>query len=164
MLLSSPMLLFFVHFTSVLAFLCLFSLVPSVSLCSCSSGSLSVLSVFVHFSSVFFLYYLSVVLPFFMAFLCSSWFLWVCIQLGGSTTYGEGMLKFPFSGGRSQVSLSSLCLCSPPPYLCLFIFRLCFFCIICLWFSASLWLFSVRPGFSGFVFSWVDQQPTVRGC
>ena len=99
MLLSSPLLLFFVLFTSVLALLCLFSLslsfffislVPSVSLCYCSSLSLSVLSVFVHFSSVF-------------------------------------------------------------------------FCIICLWFSPSLWLFSVRPDFSGFVFGWLDQQTTMRG-
>jgi hypothetical protein len=31
--------------------------------------------------------------------------------LVGSTTYGKGKLKFPFAGGRSQVSLSSLCLC-----------------------------------------------------
>ncbi|KAJ6958609.1 hypothetical protein NC653_040305 [Populus alba x Populus x berolinensis] len=82
---------------SVLAFLCLFSLfflfllslVPSVSLCSCSSWSLSVLSVFVHFVCVFFA--LPVCgLPFFAAFLCSSWFLWVCIWLVGSSTYGEG--------------------------------------------------------------------------
>jgi len=66
------------------------SLVPPVSLCSCSSWSLSVLSVFVHFSSVF-------------------------------------------------------------------------FCIMCLWFSPPLWLLSVRPDFSGYVFGWLDQQPTVRG-
>ena len=120
MLLSSPLLLFFVHFTSVLAFLFLFSLslslslsfislVPSVSLCSCSSWSLSVFFVCV------FLYYLFVVLPFYVAFVCSSWFLWVCIWLVGSTTYGEGRLKFPFAGGRSKVSLSSLCLCFSSP-------------------------------------------------
>jgi hypothetical protein len=67
-----------------------------------------------------FLYYLFVVLPFFVAFLCSSWFLWVCIWLVGSTNYGEGKLKFPFAGGRSQVSLSSLSLCfSSPLPLCL---------------------------------------------
>ncbi|KAL9350943.1 hypothetical protein Peur_058198 [Populus x canadensis] len=66
------------------------SLVPPVSLCSCSSWSLSVLSMFVHFSSVF-------------------------------------------------------------------------FCIMCLWFSPPLWLLSVRPDFSGYVFGWLDQQPTVRG-
>jgi len=53
-----------------------------------------------------FLYYLFVVLPFFVAFVCSSWFLWVCIWLVGSTTYGEGKLKFPLAGGRSQVSMS----------------------------------------------------------
>ncbi|KAJ6857693.1 hypothetical protein NC651_039190 [Populus alba x Populus x berolinensis] len=39
----------------------------------------------------------------------------VCIWLVGSTTYGEGKLKFPFAGGRTQVSLSSLCLCFFPP-------------------------------------------------
>ena len=90
-----------------------FSLVPSVSLCSCSSWSLSVLSVFVHFVCVFFA--LPVCgLPFFAAFLCSSWFLWVCIWLVGSSTYGEGKLKFPLAGGRPQVSLSSLCLCFSP--------------------------------------------------
>jgi hypothetical protein len=38
-----------------------------------------------------------------------------------------------------------------------------FFCIIYLWFSLSMWLLSVRPGFSGFVFGWLNQQPTVRG-
>ena len=86
-----------------------FSLVPSVSLCSCSSWSLSVFFVNV------FLYYLFMVLPFFVAFVCSSWFLWVCIWLVGSTTYGEGRLKFPFAGGRSKVSLSSLCLCFSSP-------------------------------------------------
>jgi hypothetical protein len=126
MLLSSPLLLFFVHFTSVLAFLCLFSLsflfislVPSVSLCSCSSWSLSV------FFVCAFLYYLFVVLPFYMAFVCSSWFFWVRIWLVGSTTYSEGKLKFPFAEGRSQVSLSSLCLCSPPASssLCVVVFR-----------------------------------------
>ena len=93
MLLCSPLLLFFVHFIYVLAFLCLsslylfiyfISLVPSVSLCSCSSWSLSALSVLVHFSPVF-------------------------------------------------------------------------FCIICLWFSPSLWLLSVRPDFSGIVFvGWIN--------
>jgi hypothetical protein len=42
-------------------------------------------------------------------------------------------------------------------YLCLFLFRLCFCCIICLWFSPSLWLLSIRPGFSGFVFvGWIN--------
>ena len=90
-------------------FIFFISLVPSVSLCSCSSWSLSVLSV----SSFFvcdFLYYLFVVLPF------CGFCLFVLVSLGlyllvGSTTYGEGKLKFPFAGGRSQVSLSSLCLC-----------------------------------------------------
>jgi hypothetical protein len=76
------------HLCSCFSLLVLFfffvSLVPPVSLCSCSSWSLSVLSVLVHFSSVF-------------------------------------------------------------------------FCIICLWFSLSLWLLSVRPGFSGFVFvGWIN--------
>jgi hypothetical protein len=85
MLLSSPLLLFFVHFTSVLAFLCLsslylffISLVPSVSFCSCSSWSLSVLSVLVHFSSVIFCIICLWFSPS-VAFVCSSWFLWVCI-------------------------------------------------------------------------------------
>jgi len=87
-LFTSP--LFLLFSACFLSFFFFISLVPSVSLCYCSSLSLSVLSVFVHFSSVF-------------------------------------------------------------------------FCIICLWFSPSLWLFSVRPGFSGFVFGWLDQQTTVRG-
>ena len=118
MLLSSPLLVFFVHFTSVLAFLCLFSLFSfffrfllfplSLSVLVPLGLSLYYLCLFI--SSVFFLYYPFVVLPFFVAFLCSSWFLRVCIWLVGSTTYGEGKLKFPFAGGRSQVSLSSLCL------------------------------------------------------
>jgi hypothetical protein len=55
MLLSSPLLLFFVHFTSVLAFLCLSSLYFFFYFsCPCSSWSLFILSVLVHFSSVFF--------------------------------------------------------------------------------------------------------------
>jgi hypothetical protein len=86
------------------------SLVPSVSLYSCSSWSLSVLSVLVHFSSVFFCIIC-------LWFSPSLWLLFfVLVSLGlyllvGSTTYGEGKLKFPFAGGRSQVSMSSLCLC-----------------------------------------------------
>jgi len=124
MLLSSPLLQFFVHFTSVLAFLCLFSLfllfffcflLFPLSLSVLVPLGLSLYYLCLFISSVFFLHYLSVVLPFFVAFLCSSWFLWVCIWLVGSTTYGEGRLKFPFAGGRSQVSLSSLCLCFFPP-------------------------------------------------
>jgi hypothetical protein len=57
-----------------------------------------------------FLYYLFVVLPFcgFCLFILVSLGLYLLV---GSTTYGEGKLKFPFAGGRSQVSLSSLCLC-----------------------------------------------------
>jgi hypothetical protein len=127
MLLSSPLFLFFVHFTFVLAFLCLFSLLfffyISCSLCLSLLlflfVSLCIICVCSFFVCVF-LYYLFVVLPFFVAFLCSSWFLWVCIWLVGSTNYGEGKLKFPFAGGRSQVSLSSLSLCfSSPLPLCL---------------------------------------------
>jgi len=124
MLLSSSLLLFFVHFTSVLAVLCLFSLsfffffYISCSLCLSLLlflfVSLCIICVCSFFVCVF-LYYLFVVLPFFVAFLCSSWFLWVCIWLVGSTTYGEGKLKFPFAGGRSQVSLSSLSLCFSSP-------------------------------------------------
>jgi len=41
-------------FSLFFSFFFLLSLVPSVSLCSCSSWSLSVLSVFVHFVCVFF--------------------------------------------------------------------------------------------------------------
>ncbi|KAJ6932364.1 hypothetical protein NC651_007944 [Populus alba x Populus x berolinensis] len=52
------------------------------------------------------------------------------------------------------ISLCIICVCS---------FFVCVFCIICLWFSPSMWLLSVRPSFSGFVFGWLDQQPTVRG-
>jgi len=120
MLLSSPLLLFFVHFTSV-AFLCLFSLslfffyiYISCSLCLSLLlflfVSLCIICVCSFFICVF-LYYLFVVLPFFVAFLCPSWFLWVCSWLVGSTNYGEGNLKFPFAWGRSQVSLSSLRAC-----------------------------------------------------
>jgi hypothetical protein len=71
--------------------------------------SLCIICVCLFFVCVF-LYYVFVVLPSFVAFVCSSWFLWVCIWLVGSTTVGEGKLKFPFAGGRSQVSLPSLCL------------------------------------------------------
>ena len=95
-------LLFFACFLFFFYFFC--------SLYSFSSWSLSVLCVCSFFICVF-LYYLFVVLPFYVAFVCLSWFLWVCIWLVGSTTYGEGKLKFSFIGGRSQVSLSSLCLC-----------------------------------------------------
>jgi len=79
---TSPL---FLLFSACLLFIYFFiSLVPSVSICSCSSWSLSVLSVLVHFSSMF-------------------------------------------------------------------------FCIICLWFSLSLWLLSVCLGFSGFVFvGWIN--------
>jgi hypothetical protein len=87
---TSPLFLFFSACFLSLFFYFFISLVPFVSLCSCSSWPLSVLSVFVHFSSVF-------------------------------------------------------------------------FCIICLWFSPSLCLLSVLPGFSRFVFGWLNQQPTVRG-
>jgi len=86
MLLSSPLLLFFVHFTSVLAFLCLSSLYLffyfSCSLCLSLFLFLLVSLYIICVSSFFvrvFLYYLFVVLPFFVAFVCSSWFLWVCI-------------------------------------------------------------------------------------
>ena len=86
MLLSSPLLLFFVHFTSVLAFLCLSSLYLfiyfSCSLCLSLFLFLLVSLYIICVSSFFvcvFLYYLFVVLPFFVAFICSSWFLWVCI-------------------------------------------------------------------------------------
>jgi hypothetical protein len=76
--------------------------------------SLYIICVCLFFVCVF-LYYVFVVLPSFVAFVCSSWFLWVCIWLVGSTTVGEGKLKFPFAGGRSQVSLPSLCLCFSSP-------------------------------------------------
>jgi hypothetical protein len=86
MLLSSPLLLFFVHFTSVLAFLCLSSLYLffyfSCSLCLSLFLFLLVSLCIICVSSFFvcvFLYYLFMVLSFFVAFVCSSWFLWVCI-------------------------------------------------------------------------------------
>jgi hypothetical protein len=100
-------------FSLSLCFFCFLLFSLSLSVLVPLGLSLYYLCLFI--SSVFFLYYLSVVLPFFVAFLCSSWFLWVCIWLVGSTTYGEGKLKFPFPWGRSQVSLSSLCLCFFPP-------------------------------------------------
>jgi len=86
MLLSSPLLLFFVHFTSVLAFLCLSSLYLffyfSCSFCLSLFLFLLVSLCIICVSSFFvcvFLYYLFVVLPFFVAFIYLSWFLWVCI-------------------------------------------------------------------------------------
>ena len=86
MLLSSPLLLFFVHFTFVLVFLCLSSLYLffyfSCSLCLSLFLFLLVSLCIICVSSFFvcvFLYYLFVVLPFFVAFVCSSWFLWDCI-------------------------------------------------------------------------------------
>ncbi|KAI9378747.1 hypothetical protein POPTR_018G144501v4 [Populus trichocarpa] len=88
-----------------------------------------------HLCSCFSLLVFSLFFFFFFAFSCS-----LCLSL------------FLFL----LVSLCIICVCS---------FRLCFFffCIICLWFSPFSWPFSIRPGFSGFVFGWLDQQPTVRG-
>ena len=105
------------RYTYLLSFLCLFSLLflfmlfPLFLFLLVSLYIICVCSFFI----CVFLYYLFVVLPFYVAFVCSYWFLWVCIWLVGSTTYGEGKLKFPFAGGRTQVSLSSLCLCFFPP-------------------------------------------------
>jgi len=97
-------LFFFFYFSCSLCLsLFLFLLVSLCIICVCS------------FFICVFLYYLFVVLPFYVAFVCSSWFLRVCIWLVGSTTYGEGKLKFPFARGRSQVSLSSLSLFFFPP-------------------------------------------------
>lgn len=111
---TSPLfLLFSACFLSFFFFLFAFSCSLCLSLFLFLLVSLCIICV-CSFRLCFFLHYLSVVLPFFVAFLCSSWFLWVCIWLVGSTTYGEGRLKFPFAGGRSQVSLSSLCLCFFP--------------------------------------------------
>jgi hypothetical protein len=76
------------------------------------------------------------------------------------------LLVFSLSFFVSLVPSVSLCSCSswPLSVLSVFVhFSSVFFCIICLWFSPSLWLLSVRPGFSEFVFGWLDQQPTVRG-
>ena len=123
MLLSSPLLLFFVHFTSVLAFLCLFSLsffffYFSCSLCLSLFLFLLVSHCIICVCSFF-------VCVFVVLFVCGSpllcgFCLFVLVSLGlyllvGSTTYGEGKLKFSFAGGRSQVSLSSLCLCFSSP-------------------------------------------------
>lgn len=126
MLRSSPLLLFFIHFTSVLAFLCLFSLfflffllslVPSVSLCSCSSWSLSVLSVFVHFVCVFFV--LSVCGS---PLLCGlSLFVQVSLGLylvGWINNLRWGEVKVPFCWRKvTSLSVFSMSLFFPP---CLF--------------------------------------------
>ena len=131
MLLSSPLLLFFIHFTSVLAFLCLFSLffllfllslVPSVSLCSCSSWSLSVLSVFVHFVCVFFV--LSVCCS---PLLCGlSLFVLVSLGLylvGWINNLRWGEVKVPFSWRKvTSLSVFSMSLFFPP---CLFVSVCC---------------------------------------
>ena len=96
---TSPLfLLFFVCLLFIYFFI---SLVPSVSLCIICVSSFFVCD---------FLYYLFVVLPFcgFCLFILVSLGLYLLV---GSTTYGKGKLKFPFVGGRSQVSMSSLCLC-----------------------------------------------------
>jgi len=60
----------------------------------------------------------------------------------------------------SLVSSVSLCSGSSWSLSVLFVlvhFSSVIFCIICLWFSPSLWILSVRPGFSGFVFiGWIN--------
>ena len=103
---SSPLfLLFSACFLSLFSFSFYISCSLCLSLLLFLFVSLCIICVCSFFVCVF-LYYLFVILPFFVAFLCSSWFLWVCIWLVGSTNYDEGKLKFPFAGGRSQVSLS----------------------------------------------------------
>ena len=53
----------------------------------------------------------------------------------------------------SLVPSVSLCSCSSWSLSLLSVF----FCIICLWFSFFLWLLSIRPSFSGFVFvGWIN--------
>jgi hypothetical protein len=97
---TSPLfLLFFVCLLFIYFFI---SLVPSVSLC--------IICVSSFFVCVFF------VLSICGSPLLCGFCLFVLVSLGlyllvGSTTYGKGKLKFPFVGGRSQVSMSSLCLC-----------------------------------------------------
>jgi len=113
------------------------SIFCSLHLCSCFSllvfsfsflFLLSPLSLFVLVLLGLSLYYLCLFifcLCFFVLCVCGSpllcgFCLFVLIFLGlywlvGSTTYGKGKLKFHFAGGRSQVSLSSLCLCFSSP-------------------------------------------------
>jgi hypothetical protein len=86
-LLSSLLLLFFVHFSSVLAFLC------SVSSSSSFCFLLFSLSLFVLIPPLCF----SSCLFFFILVSLSSWFLCVCVWLVRSTTCSEGKLKFLFS-------------------------------------------------------------------
>jgi hypothetical protein len=102
MLLSSPLLLFFVHFTSVLAFLCLSSLYLffyfSCSLCLSLFLFLLVSLCIICVSSFFicvFLYYLFVVLPFFVAFVfCPGFSGFVFVGWINNLRWGE--VEVPF--------------------------------------------------------------------
>jgi len=96
---------------------CSFSVTLSVFFFWFSSSLLFLLSVYfsplvlLWFSQCFFL------LAFFRFRVCVWVFLWVCIWLVGSTTCGEGKLKFPFCWGTvtSLSVFSMFCLCCVLP-------------------------------------------------
>jgi hypothetical protein len=105
---TSPL---FLLFSACLLFICFFYF--SCSLCLYLFLFLLVSLCIICVSSFFiyvFLYYLFVVLPFFVAFVCLSWFLWVCIGwLDQQPTVRGSWSSFLLEEGHKSLCL--LCLC-----------------------------------------------------
>jgi len=125
MLLSSPLLLFFVHFTSVLAFLCLFSLFlfcfscpPCLFLFLFHLVSLCIICVCLFFVCVF-LYYVFVVLPSFVALSVRPDFSgYVFGWLDQQTTMRGSWSSLLLEEGHKSLCLLSVSVFLPP---CLFV-------------------------------------------